>query len=161
VTEGSSTEPQEGSFESFESFATVAAGRLQRGFVAAYGRERGDEAAAEALGYAWEHWRRIAKMQNPLGYLFRVGQSRTRPRKRAAVVASWQPIAGPDVEPGLHDALVALSEQQRTAVILVHGYAWTHREVADLLGVTISTVQTHADRALAKLRDALKVSDDV
>ena len=45
-------------------------------------------------------------------------------------------------------------------MVLVHGYEWTLREVAELTGVTISTVQTHVERALAKLRAALEVVDD-
>jgi DNA-directed RNA polymerase specialized sigma24 family protein len=142
----------------------VAAPRLQRAFVAAYGPERGHEAAAEALGYAWEHWSRIATMENPMGYLFRVGQSRTRPRKRPPLGLVWD-RADTDrrdvlVEPGLRNAMAELSESQRIAVVLVHGYAWTFREVAELVDVSVSTVQTHVERALAKLRAALEVSDD-
>jgi RNA polymerase sigma factor (sigma-70 family) len=63
-------------------------------------------------------------------------------------------------EPGLPVALAALSEAQRVAVVLVHGYGWTLREVADLTAVTVSTVQSHAERGLSKLRSALEVTDD-
>jgi DNA-directed RNA polymerase specialized sigma24 family protein len=142
---------------------TEAAPRLQRAFVAAYGSERGHEAAAEALGYAWQHWKRIATMENPIGYLFRVGQSRTRPRQRLPLARMWSPAEGSAealVEPGLRNAMTELSESQRIAVVLVHGYAWTLREVAELTAVSVSTVQTHVDRALEKLRAALEVVDD-
>ena len=64
------------------------------------------------------------------------------------------------VEPGFPRALADLSEQQRVAVVLVHGYGWTLREVAELIDVSVSTVQTHVERALAKLRAALEVVDD-
>jgi DNA-directed RNA polymerase specialized sigma subunit len=136
--------------------------RLQRAFVAAYGPERGAEAVAEALGYAWEHWRRVRRMDNPMGYLYRVGQSRTRPRKPPGKLV-WEPTRGAGehiYEPGLLDAVGSLSEAQRVAVVLVHGFEWTLREVAELTGVTVSTVQTHVERALAKLRAALEVVDD-
>ena len=148
--------------ETFEQFAAAARERLQRAFVAAYGPERGADATAEALGYAWEHWRRVRRMDNPVGYLYRVGQTRTRPR-RAAALPGWNAVRAhePVFEPGLVDAIAQLSEQQRVAAVLVHGYEWTLREVADLMGVTISTVQTHLERALAKLRAALEVADDV
>ena len=151
--------------ETFEQFAAGAGIRLQRAFVAAYGPERGADAVAEALGYAWEHWRRIKRMDNPIGYLYRVGQSRTRPRK-PPLGSGWEPASGAPagerhVEPGLLAAVGSLSEAQRVAVVLVHGYEWTFREVAELTGVTISTVQTHVERALAKLRAALEVVDDV
>jgi DNA-directed RNA polymerase specialized sigma24 family protein len=103
-------------------------------------------------------------MDNPIGYLYRVGQSRTRPRKSPTVLR-WDPPSGASgehlVEPGLLAAVGSLSEAQRVAVVLVHGYEWTLREVAELTDVTVSTVQTHVERALAKLRAALEVVDDV
>ena len=102
-------------------------------------------------------------MDNPIGYLYRVGQTRTRPRKTPAVLR-WDPPSGRSterlVEPGLVAAVASLSESQRVAVVLVHGYDWTLREVAELTGVTVSTVQTHVERALEKLRAALEVVDD-
>ncbi len=132
--------------------------------MAAYGAERGQEATAEALGYAWEHWNRVSAMENPIGYLFRVGQSRTRPRKGRSPRELWDRIDDPGreylVEPGLQPALAGLSESQRVAIVLVHGYAWTLREVAELLDVSVSTVQTHVERALGSLRAALEVADD-
>jgi RNA polymerase sigma factor (sigma-70 family) len=66
----------------------------------------------------------------------------------------------PWVEPALIPALVGLSEQQRVVVVLVHGYGWTQREVAELLALTPSTVQKHLERALARLRTALEVRAD-
>lgn len=65
----------------------------------------------------------------------------------------------PLVEPGLGRALQELSDSQRTAVVLVHGFGWKMREVAELTGVRITSVQTHLDRGLKKLRAALEVED--
>ncbi len=61
------------------------------------------------------------------------------------------------VEPGLPSALNRLSERQRVAVLLVHGDDWTYSEVAELLGVSVSTVQQHAERGMSKLRKAIGV----
>ena len=136
--------------------------RLLRALVAAYGSERGCEATAEALGYAWEHWRRVRRMEHPLSYLYRVGQSRTRPRKRPPMLAWDVPVNTDGVsgyEPGLPAALASLTEAQRVAVVLVHGYGWTLREVAELTAVAVSTVQSHTERGLTKLRTALEVTD--
>ena len=63
-------------------------------------------------------------------------------------------------EPGLTDALRHLSKQQRTAVVLIEGFGYTHQEVADLLGVGRSTVQKHHDRGLDRLRRRMGVSID-
>ena len=64
------------------------------------------------------------------------------------------------VEPALPRALERLSTRQRTAVVLVHSFDWTRKEVADLLGLSPTTVQKHLERGLAKLRAALEVNDD-
>lgn len=55
--------------------------RLRRALVAAYGSERGRDAVAEALAFAWERWPEVETMTNAASYLYRVGQSRTRGRK--------------------------------------------------------------------------------
>lgn len=65
----------------FVALVEVVRPRLSRAFVAAYGPERGEEALAEALGYAWQHFDELAAMDNPAGFLYRVGQSRSRPRR--------------------------------------------------------------------------------
>jgi len=144
----------------FEAFVATYEPRLRRALVAAYGPERGRDATAEALAFAWEHWERVRDMSNPVGYLYRVGQSRTRRRREAAPQPTAPAAAEHPVEPGLATALDALTEHQRVAVVLAHGFGWTHQEVADVLAVSASTVQNHVERALAKLRAALQVSHD-
>jgi DNA-directed RNA polymerase specialized sigma24 family protein len=139
----------------FDAFISDAQARLARAFVSAYGRERAEEALAEALAYAWSHFDELTAMANPVGYLFRVGQSRTRPRRRAAVYPAPATVGVPDVEPRLVDALAQLTERQRVCVVLVHVYEWTHQEVADLLGVSTSSVQVHVTRARDALRAAI------
>jgi DNA-directed RNA polymerase specialized sigma24 family protein len=131
---------------------------LHRALVAKLGWETGREATAEALAYAWEHWAKVTQMHNPAGYLYRVGTSRVRQRR------SGTPFVPQDdrphwFEPSLGPSLAALSERQRIAVILVHGYGWTTQEVADMTGIKKSTVQSHVERGLAHLRDRLKVED--
>ena len=56
-------------------------------------------------------------------------------------------------------ALARLSEQQRTVVVLVHGYGWRQAEVARLLGINASTVRDYLNRAIDRLRDEMEVSD--
>ena len=82
----------------FGEFVADAEPRLARAFGAAYGIERGQEALAEALAYAWEHFEELAMMDNAVGYLFRVGQSRTRPRKRPVVYPAAGVGGAPAVE---------------------------------------------------------------
>jgi RNA polymerase sigma-70 factor (ECF subfamily) len=147
--------------DGFEDFFVVAEPRLRRALVATYGIERGREAAAEALAYGWEHWSAVRAMQNPTGYLYRVGQSRSRVRDARVVFTPDGHDADPLVEPGLAGALARLSERQRIAVVLVHGFGWQLREVADVTGVAVTTLQNHLERGLARLRAALEVHEDV
>jgi DNA-directed RNA polymerase specialized sigma24 family protein len=143
----------------FEVFFATAEPKLRRALVATYGGERGREATAEALAWAWEHWPKVQSMQHPLGYLYRVAQSRSRPRKVPILFARPSPPE-PWVEPALADALAGLSERQRVCVVLIHGFEWTLREVADLTDTAITTVETHLRRGLDRLRVALEVTED-
>ena len=126
---------------------------------AAVGHDLGRDATAEALAYGWEHWERIEQMENPIGYLYRVGRSRVRQPKRP-ILPPVPRAHTPDVEPALPAALAKLSDRQRVVVVLVHGFDWTHNEVAALLEVESPTVATHLRRGLAKLRRHLKVEID-
>lgn len=64
------------------------------------------------------------------------------------------------MEPRLGPALARLSERQRVAVVLVNGYGWMFAEVADVLGIKVTTVQNHLNRGLDHLRAALEVSSE-
>jgi DNA-directed RNA polymerase specialized sigma24 family protein len=55
--------------------------------------------------------------------------------------------------------LAGLTDAQRTAVILVHGFGWTLREVAELNGIKVPSVQTHLERGMHKLRISLEVEE--
>jgi len=143
----------------FEDFARQAEPRLRRALLGSVGADRMPDAVAEALGYGWEHWDEVSEMENPIGYLFRVGQSRTRPKKRPRLPLMAANDA-PDFEPQLPRALMALPETQRTAVWLAHGCQWPHAEIAEVLGVSTSTVSTHVNRGLARLRSELGANND-
>ena len=136
----------------FEEFVAACEPRLRRALVAAYGGPAGREATAEALAYAWEHWDRLQTVDNLPGYLYRVGQSRTRRRRTPVTFTPVVEHDDPLVEPGLAAALASLTVRQRTAVVLVHGFGWTLKEVGDHTGTKVTTVQNHLERGLTKLR---------
>jgi DNA-directed RNA polymerase specialized sigma24 family protein len=142
--------------EEFTRFVREVEPRLRRALIATYGRERGREATAEALAWAWEHWSRVKAAQSPVAFLYRVGQSRTR-RPKLRFTYERPTSREVLVEPGLARALASLSQRQRAVVLLVHGAGWTQVEVAAVLGLKLSTVQKHVERALAHLRKGLGV----
>ena len=98
----------------FEEFVGERGPGLRAALVAAYGPEVGLDAASEALAYGWEDWSRLQAMDNPTGYLFRVGQSAARQlMRRLAALPSPPHDELPDFDPGLLPALAALSDGQR------------------------------------------------
>lgn len=141
----------------FSRFVEEEEAVLRAALVAHYGVEIGREAAAEALAWAWEHWERLRYMENPVGYLYRVGRSKARRSFRHRPLFPHPDGHEPPwVEPGLRGAVERLTPNQRKAVVLVHAYGLTHQEVADILGISRSTVQNHLERGLAKLRRDLR-----
>jgi DNA-directed RNA polymerase specialized sigma24 family protein len=143
----------------FRDFVTSAEPRLRRAFVAAFGPDRGVEATAEALAYAWERWPAIQAYDNPIGYLYRVGRSRTRVRK---VRGLFERPANPDqwTEPGLGKALSKLSEPERVAVVVTYCSDMSRREAASMLQISEAALQKRAERGLARLRRSLGVESD-
>lgn len=144
----------------FEEFVEMAEPRLRRAFAGIRDHHIAKDAVGAALAWAWETWDHLQGMANPVGYLYRVGQSATRPPQDVTLILPAPPDIGlPHVEPALIPALAALPERQRVAVWLVHGCEWTQREVAEALEISPSTVATHVDRALITLRTALSASN--
>ena len=148
----------------FRALCVAVEPGLRRTLVAAYGPDLGSDAAADALAWAWEHFDKVETLDNPAGYLWRVGQ--TSVRRAAGRRHRWHApdaaTAGgePAYEPGLAQALAGLSERQRAAVLLVHGYGYPLAEAAGLLGCRIRTLRNHLDRGLAKIRLTLGVTVD-
>ena len=146
--------------ETFEAFVADAGGRLQDALGAMFGIHAGRDAAADALAYGWEHWDRVRVMDNPVGYLFVVGRDRARKERtsRRVVLSPIDVARAPWVEPGLPEALALLPERQRTVVMLLYAFDWTMSEVADVLGISKSSVQSHENRAMRTLRRKLGVA---
>lgn len=148
--------------QEFTRFVKEAEPRLSHALAAAYGPEVGAEATADALAWGWEHWKRVRKMRNGIGYLYRVGQTKARRYFRPTVLfPSVPPTEVPSVHPELPAILSTLTPNQRAAVVLVHGYGYPEREVAGLIGISRWSVRTHVERAMTRLRSALGVSVDV
>ncbi len=145
--------------QDFTRFVAAVEPRLRRALMATYGPARGREATAEALAWAWEHRDRLEELTNPVAYLYRVGRSRTRPRLRTFLPDPPEAHHELWVEPELLGALKALTERQRVAVVLVHGYGWSLVEVGALLDLKATTVQNHVQRGLERLRRRLEVGD--
>ncbi len=91
-----------------------------------------------------------ATAASPDSRAFEVFFRENEPKLRRALVAAY----------GFEEGRDALSQRQRLAVVLVHGYGCTLREVSELTGIRQTTVQNHAERGLARLRARLGVDDE-
>lgn len=136
--------------------------RVRMALMARYGPELGDELTAECMAWAWENQTRLATMENPVGYLVRVGQSKSRRLlrwKREPVNYPITPATnGPAwSEPALAASLATLDADSRTAIVLVHCFQWTYSEVGELLDLPLHSVRNRIHRGLHKLRDELGV----
>lgn len=137
--------------------------KLRGALCAALGADVGREAAADAMAYGWEHWDRVSGMENPIGYLYRLGRNlggrRHKNHLRTQIYLPSSEVVGsePWVEPGLPAALAGLPERQRLVVWLLHSADWSMSEVAVVLGLSKATVQRHAERGMAKLRRKMGV----
>lgn len=143
--------------DDFTEFFKTAEPRLRLALCSAFGIDVGQEASAEALAFAWEHWDRVRNASNPTGYLYGRNKARGSLRRRPPVLPPVPPGGLPWIEPCLPTALARLSERQRTVVMLLYSFDWTMGEVAEFLGMAKGTVQLHARRGLAKLRRDLGV----
>ncbi len=114
---------------SFTEFVQDAEPRLRRALLGAVGLDATPDAVAEALAYAWANWDRISTMDNPVGYLYRVGQTSTR-SKKVPILPPPDPAVMPEVEPRLIEAL----------------------------DISASAVGTHVSRGIDKLRNQLEVT---
>ena len=138
----------------YDEFVAGRRRDLERALVARYGLDVGLDAAAEALAYAWAEWPRVSEMDNPVGYLFRVGQTHAgrRFRSRRTVDLPRHTSAPEATSTRLHDALLRLKPEQRAAVILVHSHRYSYDEAAAMLDMPVSTLKNHLNRGLALLR---------
>ena len=143
--------------DSFEGLITQIRVRLLPVLWSKWGVEIGSDVCSEVEEYAWKNRKKLLEMANPMGYLYRVSQSRARRYSR------WMrrnTFPGHFVDVGVEDReideslrdLAALTANQRVCVLLVHGFGWSYTDVADLLDITQAAVSNHLNRGLARLR---------
>lgn len=137
--------------------------RLRRAFVARFGWPDGLDVCADVMECAWGHRDELVGMQNPAGYLYRVGLTRARRlirwrrdqgRLPVEIVAEtgigWS-------EPALASALDRLDREVRTAIVLVHCFQWSYAEVAELIDEPVHTIRNRVHRGMKVLRQKLGV----
>jgi len=141
----------------FDEFVKEVEPVLRRALTGCMPQDQVHDGLAEAFTYAWEHWDEMGDIERPVGYLYRVAQSKTRSRKQGLL--PWKGDAAiPDIEPELLPALEALPSSQKTAVWLVTACGWSQVDAAEAMGIAPSSVSTHVARGLDSIRQKLGAS---
>ncbi len=114
-----------------------------------------------ALAKAYVAWHRVAASSAPDAYVRRIlintNISRRR-RRRVAEVLTAVPADRAEAPPqamesaAVIQALMALPQRQRAAIVLRFWDDLPESAVAELMGCSIGTVRTHTARAMARLR---------
>lgn len=158
---GSSLPPAEGgpAERDFEAFFVAARSRVLPALRALTSYEDANDAFSDAMSVCHSKWDRVSRMENPHGYAYMVGRRRARRKRR-----DWDPLTGSEVaravDPGSFDmelvrGLRQLTARQRTVVLLIDALGWSAEDVAEVLNIGRSSVQTHSARGRARLRQVL------
>ncbi len=115
------------------------------------------EATDEAFVRAFARWGRVRKMESPGGWTYRVALNELRRslrrRGRERSVSSDAPRLVPVTDADLWDLVRRLPERQRLAVVLRYVADLPEQTIADVMGITRSTVAS----TLTQARDRLGV----
>jgi DNA-directed RNA polymerase specialized sigma24 family protein len=149
---------------SFEDFYRAQAGRVHRALaVTLADADVAREATDEAMARACARWGRVSELDNPGGWVYRVGLNwatswwRKVGRERPFSVDDHGGLL-PPVEPGATTALVALrglGTHHRAVVVCRVLLDLSVAETAVVLAISEGTVKSRLARALAALRTAL------
>lgn len=124
--------------------------------------ELAGEATDEAMTRAFERWNRISTLENPAGWVYRVGlnwakrQMRRRSYDVTPLAAPTRTGELPTPDLSLWRALDGLSTDHRTVVVLRYAEDWSVNQIAEALEVAAGTVKSRLHRALKHLREELE-----
>jgi len=149
-------------FETF--FAEHADGLFGALCLVTRNRAEAEEVAQDAFLVVWERWDRVARMDEPAGYLYRVAMNTARKRFRRATIAARlrvtrrdaaDPIDAADDRTTVGAALRALTPRQRLAVVLTELLDLSSRDAGAVMGVRESTVRALAAQGRAAMRSTI------
>lgn len=125
-------------------------------------RYEAEEIAQDAFVRVFERWDRVAPLEDPTGYLFRVSMNVFRSRyRRTALGLRRTLLLAPSETDDLaavdtHDAVIrllqGLAPKQRAAVLLTAILDYSAEEAGRMLGVRASSVRSLTTRARAQMK---------
>jgi RNA polymerase sigma factor (sigma-70 family) len=141
----------------FDDFYRTSRSELVRALSLTLGDvELATEAVDEAMTRAYQRWDRVHCLDNPAGWVYRVGfnwaVSVLRRRKNRRTLFTREPDGMPWIEPDVHRALGELSVDHRSVVVCRYLFGWSENETATALGIRAGTVKSRLHRATSQLR---------
>lgn len=124
------------------------------------------EAVDEAMARAYQRWSRVQALDNPGGWVYRVGLnwSRSTLRRTLRPAPAWVTgadavVDGGGLDPTIDRALAQLSIEQRAVVVCRLLIGYSEAQTATALGVRPGTVKSRLARATARLQSLLSPLD--
>lgn len=158
--------------ETFEDFFHANYERLLRAMYLATGdRHDAEDLAQDAMARVLERWDRVSDMEDPVGYVYRVGLNRRRSLLRRLALAtrkapaaqqetSSEPTSAIDDRDAIRRALDGLSPTHREALVLCDWLDMSDERAAIILRTSAGAVRTRLHRARAAMREALGGPDE-
>lgn len=134
-------------------------------------RQDAEDVLQDAYIKIWQAAGSYAPQGKPLAWIFTITRNlaRMRLREQARIVVAapeeWQELFAEEPRMDYEDRLVlasvmgVLADEERQIVMLHAVAGMKHREIAQILHLGLSTVLSKYNRALKKLRNALKEAD--
>jgi len=148
----------------FEAFYVANERRLFRALYVVIGdRDEAEDVMQTAFCKVWERWDRIARLDDPVGYLFRTAFNTHRSAARRSMRAARRLVGWiaeesppePSEVAATRDraarALAELTRRQREAVVLTALLGFTGTEAAQIMGIRPATVRVLVSQARAVL----------
>ena len=159
--------------EDFVEFVAEVSSRLrQTAYLLCGSRDDAKDLVQEALERACRKWHRIAAADSPEAYVRRimVNLANDRWRRIERLRESELALAAQRADPGdeygwldLREQLTAMLDdlpiRMRTIIVLRYFHDMDDAHIADVLGITPSSVRSQLSRGLAKLRATVEEAD--
>jgi RNA polymerase sigma-70 factor (ECF subfamily) len=148
----------------FHDFYSGSRDRVGRALAVTLGdADLAAESVDEAMARAYQRWSTVSQMDNPSGWVYRVGLNLARSRIRRLARRRRLPSASvateipePDmIEPKLLRALRALPVDHRSVVVCRLLLGWSEAETARALGIRPGTAKSRLHRATTTLAEQL------